>query len=624
MNKHLLSLAFAITFNAAAMAQTDFTQRSVSSNLSIDPISTQMARTPAIQAGEGQVWWANYDQSATVRYIMGTDMAEHYDAAVFIPSGLLTQDEMTVDGFSFFPLTDSIDNVKVWVCPFLPANNGDRVETVSVDRSTIEKNVFNDVVFKKQHVVPVNGLYVGISFDVVSVDDPYSRRPLSLTNTDANRPNSFFYKTTSKRQWTNIEGNAYVKVLFGGGNFIKNAVTPKDFATNYVVKGESVSMPMILRNMGVNDVSSISYTITTDGVTSEEYTKGIDIKGYQQAVETTIDFPADDEAKAYQKTLTITKVNGQKNETSANKAEGQLITVMQKFQPRPVVELFIGTGYDYSPYGMVGLEKTQEKYGDEAVLIAVHCDDVMAIKDYIDIVDNATSVPSSFLNRQYAIYPSPFNLQRYVGLALDRTVPAKIRLAAEWIDDTTIKLDAATTFGYTDNKADYGIAYVLLADGLKGTGEAWEQKNGYSGMSAGEDLKFWSESSSSVADITYNHVAIAAKEIFSGETFNNTSKIEANQRFTTSTTMSISGNTLVQDKSKLTAVALLIDRSNNQIINASQTSIAAIGEGIESLTTQEDENVTARYDMAGRRVSSNNKGISIVKMANGKSRKIVR
>ena len=554
MKRHLLTLAIAISFSAAAMAQTE-----------------------SVTPGEGQLWWANYDLDASLQYVYGTDVVEHYDAAVFIPKGLLTEGNMTVDGFSIYPVADAMKNVKVWVSPSLPAGPDDWVETVSVNDAALKKEKFNDVAFTKHHQVTENGIYVGYSFDITSLNGENAGNPLVYTKTANNRENSFFYKTTSKVKWTSIDGNAFVKVLFGGGNFKQNAVTVKPFSTSYVLKGESVTVPLTLRNMGTKDVENISYTITTDGVTSSELTKAVSIKGFQSKGSIDIDFPADTQAKPYDKVLTITKVNGQMNESADNKATGQIITMTENYKAVPVVEMFVGTGYRYSPMGLVGMEKTQEKYGDQVMLIAVHYDDPMTTEDYDDVAYNARTIPTSFLNRQYVVYPSTSDLIGNVAEALTRAVPGKLSLQAAWDGDvataTSIKLNATAEFCYEDAKANYGVAYVILADGLTGTGSDWAQMNGYSGDKGSADMQFWYDSPQVVSGISYDHVAIAAKDIFSGTDFSVKTGVKAGEEMVNTSTISLANNKLVQDKSKLTAVALLIDRSNNQIVNAAKAVI---------------------------------------------------
>ena len=607
MAKHLLSLAAAIFF-----------------------CNTLYAQSEGIEAGEGQVWWANYELDSNTKFIDGTSIAEHYDAAVFIPQGLATEGSATIDGFSFFPITEAADNVTVWVAPTLTDNSGQWLETVTVPTERLKKNKFCDVAFTKQHAIPAGGLYVGVSFDITDFSDSGALTPLCFTSTEANRKNSFFYKTTSKRAWSAIDGNAYVKILFGGGQFAKNAVSVKDFATSYVVKDQSVSIPMELRNMGTNNVETITYTITTGGVASAETTKAVSIKGFQNSLTTTIDFPADEVTKVSEKVLTITKVNGQPNECENRVSRGKLVTLQEHYQAVPVVEAFMGTGYSTSPVAIVGLEKMKETFGDQVVLIAVHYDDVMAIEGYQPLRYSVSGISTSFLNRQYEVYPSPYFLKKDIARELNRTVPAKISLTAMWDgymeNATEIVLKSETTFSYDDDNADYGVAYVILADGLKGSGSQWEQSNTFSGKSGyGEDMNYWYSAPEKVGGMTYDNVPIAAKEIVGGMKLLDGTSIKAGQTVSHRMNMRMVGNKLVQDKRKLTAVALLIDRSNNQIVNADKVRLDGEDTGIEnSIIDEADNTVNARYDLSGRMIEKVQKGLNIIRMNNGKSLKVIR
>ncbi len=628
MKKHLLSLALAIPFSSAVMAQAEISSVTGNSDLQYELIPSQTARTPAVEPGPGQLWWANYDLDASIRYIYGTEVLEHYDMAVFIPQGLICKGDASIDGFSFYPQSTAMDNVVVWVANSLPNSKVDMLETVSVAKDDLTLNDFNDVAFSEQHQIPAGGLYVGVSFDITKLSDRYASAPLSYTNTKSNRKDSFFYKTTSKRVWKAIEGDAYVKVLFGGGHFPKNAVTVKDFVTSYAVKDETAPVPLTLRNMGTEDVENISYTITTDGTTSEEVTKAVIIKGFQNSKVAVIDFPADDVPSIYNKQLTITKVNGQPNLSENNIANGQVITVAEKMQATPVAELFVSTKAGGSPCAIAAMDLMKETYGDKAVALAIHCNDVMNTTDYTPVAYNISTLPSALVDRVYLTYPWPSSFVRLVGQQMERTVPAKISLKAEWtgmeISPINIALTSTTTFCYNDSKADYGIAYVIVADGLKGNGAEWYQTNGYSGekQTGTPDMQPWYDAPETVTDMVYNNVAVAAVDIFGGVKGSVPTSVKNGQELTHTQAMNIKGNTLIQDKTKLRAVALLIDRSSNQIVNAAQADIVPGGQGIENINA--DETVVASYDLAGRKATAAHKGLTIVKTADGKSTKIVK
>ena len=83
----------------------------------------------------------------------------------------------------------------------------------------------------------------------------------------------------------------------------------------------------------------------------------------------------------------------------------------------------------------------------------------------------------------------------------------------------------------------------------------------------------------------------------------------------------ISGNSLIQDKTKLKAVALLIDQVSGTIVNAAQATIQDYSSGVEALPA-DDITVVARYALDGREIAQPQKGLNIVKMSDGTTRKV--
>ena len=108
---------------------------------------------------DSRVWWNNYDEEGDGWYFTETSQTGHYSVATFIPMNLIGGSGTTIEGFSFFPISSSMTNVKVWVSSSLPKKGGEAdLETKNV---SINLEDFNDVVFDKEHVIPQGGLYVG-------------------------------------------------------------------------------------------------------------------------------------------------------------------------------------------------------------------------------------------------------------------------------------------------------------------------------------------------------------------------------------------------------------------------------------------------------------------------------
>ena len=81
---------------------------------------------------------------------------------------------------------------------------------------------------------------------------------------------------------------------------------------------------------------------------------------------------------------------------------------------------------------------------------------------------------------------------------------------------------------------------------------------------------------------------------------------------------------LLQDKSKLKVVAMLINTETGEIVNAAERAVGTFGTGINVVDPSEKEvKEVARYTIDGVQLSAPAKGINIVKMSDGTTRKVV-
>lgn len=535
----------------------------------------------SIEPQAGQAWWCNYDPNKSASWNTSYTLnVGHYNVATFIPYGVVGGNGTTVDGFSFFPISAGMTNVKVWISTSL--SEEDYLETADVS-TTLEE--FNDVLFGNSYEIPSGGLYVGFSFDISSTSvDNYAYRALVQTDTDYNRDGAFWKYSPNDASWQQQTGNLLVKVLCGG-NYYENVASANYLGNYSVMSGSQKSIPVTIRNRGLNPITSFSYIITSPGNTPEEGELNVNIANQTSSV-INIPFSSESEAVEKTKTLTITKVNGVDNTYTDNSASGRLITLLQNSPVIvPVVEEFTATWCGYCPYGMVGMEKANEHYGDKVALIAVHSDDVMAIPEYNQILSKESSFPNAKLNREKSFYPYFYYINYYVNNSQSRVVPGYIQAKARWTDNsqTAIRIDTETTFQYSTDDGHFAIAYVLVEDGLTGTGSSWAQSNFLSGGSGDSDMQFWYDSSSRVTGLEYNHVAVQAWDVLYGVNGSVSKNITEGSTQKYSFTGDISSNTLIQNKSKLTIVALLVDSETGTIINAAKTTIAPVGVDINDI-----------------------------------------
>ena len=579
-----------------------------------------------ITIGDNQMWWGYFNESDAdnLPYSgnLGYGRACTIDAAIMVPANDNFVGDATIKAIRLW-LGDDVSvistDMTVWISTTRPSDISTANYKQIVSKASLVKGV-NEIELATPFEVNNQQIYVGFTFSI-------SQKAYPVMSYGSDVRYGFYYRVDNGN-WNDFYGEDYgrlaLQLLIEGKDFPTDCVTVNDFGQNVVLKGQSISIPITITNKGKDPITSVSYTIATEGsnMTSEGR---LSLGSLSLNCSKTVNVPflADTEARKYQKTFTITMVDEKPNKASANSGTGYLITLTESCPVTPVIEEFTGTWCGYCPYGMVGMQKVHETYGDQVILIAAHYSDPMEIDAYYPIISEyADGFPSSVIDRQTSVYP--YSLRYYVSDALNRTAQAGIELSAMWNDaeQEAVSFSTKTKFAYNDDNGQYAIALVLVEDGLTGTSSGWAQSNYLSGKGSGGDMAFWYSAGSSVAGLEFDHVAVEAWSAKDGINGSVTSKIVANAVQEFSYVGNISGNTLIQDKSKLKAIALLIDQTSGTIVNAAQSDIKEYGTAISSVTS--DSNVsTVNYFVDGRKLPTFQKGINIIRMNDGTVKKVL-
>ncbi len=357
------------------------------------------------------------------------------------------------------------------------------------------------------------------------------------------------------------------------------SIAIKDFDKHYAALNGEVKVPISITGEGITPITSIDYTITT-GSNSKEYHLDVEPISYMMTAEVLIPFAADATIGEQAKTLKITKVNGVANECAENvSATGTLMTVMKKPKIIPVVEEYTGTWCGWCVKGMVGLKLLNKEFGKDVITIAIHDgtdNEPMILPEYRSV---SGTYPSCQINRGEMMDPyfgtnnQAFGIKKEVEAVQRDYALGGIEMEAEWTDDsqTAINIKTTTTFVEDVAESPYQIGYVLLEDGLTGTGDAWAQSNYYAGSSTSdENLKKLTSKPSKITDMKYDHVPVAAWEPMTGVTGTIPTTITHDVPMEYTFKADISGNIRIQNKNKLTVVVLLIDKETGKIINANK------------------------------------------------------
>jgi hypothetical protein len=126
-------------------------------------------------------------------------------------------------------------------------------------------------------------------------------------------------------------------------------------------------------------------------------------------------------------------------------------------------------------------------------------------------------------------------------------------------------------------------------------------------------MQEWYSGPSKVTGMKFDHVAIGAWGIKGGLEESIAPQITAGKEQKFAYTLSIEGNTLVQDKSQLSVVTLLIDNTTGIIMNATQTKIEAPeANNINGITSSTNQTVKY-YNLQGQEVGDDYRGIVVTK-----------
>ena len=591
-----------------------------------------------VTLGSGQLWWNNHDVNPGhgQDMMIGTGMVNvRYDAAIYVPAGLIGGSGTTIDGLSFFRNTLACKNVTLWVSTYLPETEGDAdIEILDIPNNQLSPREFqfHQVAFRQPHVIPEGGLYVGYSFDITE-DLNNAGCPFPFTNTIRKREGSLWSKVrddSHRTNWSDFSseyGDLKAQILFGGGDFNKNAARLTNLTSVSAVVGGSGIAEAILLNDGANSIKNVCFTVSGDKEQTYEVKANVDVSPFYYGKVSFL-LHADTQQGTDEKTIIVAKINGHDNTIPKGASINcPLYTLTSKPVTTAVLEEKTGTVYGNGTVGMTVREILAEKYGDKLLIMVPHHIDIMELNEYSELF-RQTYTSVTYVNRKEPVdiysgsYHEKWGIEKDIQDALDATVPGSVRVRAIWSDESRdgINIYTETTFGMDADKHPFRLGFVLLEDGLSGTGPEWAQTNQMSGYNYEEDPVFdkWAAMPWTIEGLTYNNVPVAAWSPYKGIEESIPQSVKAEEVMYNAFYADIEGNIHIQNKDNLSVVALLVDKQNGTIINGSKCKIDAYGTGISSLSV--NDQAFDIYTLQGHKVRTKAttleglpKGVYIVK-----------
>ena len=582
--------------------------------------------------------------------MLGFEIADHYDVAIFVPGTGISDANATLTKVSAIVVDNSnVTNFKMWASKKLENPGLGMYVSGDIFNGTPEIEAIEGTCYKRitctlstPYKVDANGVYVGFSFDVKSIDKSnLTKYPVVITE-EANGDNACMLRIArnSPAFMTKPNFSACITASFSG-DFVENAARAT-VESCYVEKNKPITLNGVITNAGTAAVTSVDYECTI-GETTSSGTIDLSLKarpGDQKNFSVTVSPIAS--PATYEGTFTITKVNTVQNQTLYPTDNFKVHVLELMTIHRPVMEEFTGTWCMWCPRGLAGIQKCKDVFGDP-IIIAYHVRDIMALAEN-SVPECPQGLPCGWIDR--TIYGDPYFGHDLVNIVPGAIVddmraceqvfaPANIEVKAEWnADNTGLIFTSTTTFAVVpDDGFNYRVSYVVTEDGLHGEGAEWEQINGlYKTQGQGEEyLGKYYDTPSPMKDMIYNEVAVFSSNVRGvNGSLPKTNDLEAGVPYEHTYEVALSkfvtkgGKQSYQNKCNMKVVAMLVkqDNDNGTIANAN---VCVIPEPAGVAAIADDTIVaTEYYNLQGIKVANPQSGIYVEKAITSTGKTITR
>lgn len=299
---------------------------------------------------------------------------------------------------------------------------------------------------------------------------------------------------------------------------------------------------------------------------------------------------------------------------------------VKSYPRKAVCEEGTGTWCGWCVRGIVALDSIKKHYADRIIGIAAHSGDVMA-SDYITNVSQyfGNGYPTGNVNRTKVCDPEDFISN--CNIQMKAAVPYSYMTLDLDFDRTTRCVTTNTTLYFAEdmNNQQLALAYAIIENNVHQPGnKKYQQHNSYANGENGPMGGYEQYGEYIPSEVMYfNDVARGFVDDLSGIDGTVPADITADQPVTDNRSFILPNNILVDDNVEI--VALLIDKASGHIINGEQTALVPPSpDGINPVPTSSSDTPIAVYDVQGRCHDTLQKGLNILRTADGRIHKICR
>lgn len=518
-------------------------------------------------------------------------------------------------------------------------------KALAEEKVTETKQGWNDVTLTTPVTVEANTAYL-MSYEYTQIsgqtDSAYPLLVDAEINPGAESSTGFmiYGDLGSGMGWYSMtgSGNLCIQFVVKGGSFIDNDVTLDGLTVDnqYVKDGATLDYSLGILNSGNEVPSSYTLDVAVDGSVIGTVESPVTLTGSKQTVKGSVSLPSGLSVGQHTVTVSVAKINGETpTECVDDDKVESTFYVYSESLPRQMnlVEEHTSTMCGYCPLGHQLMEKLQKSRDDVAV-VAIHNSGmgsdpfVTDESDEIASVFMGSGIPSATFNRFYSADDGSVS----VGVGYDSSYHDAV--ISEIINPLLAQSNTIPTFASVNITPSYDESTRQL--NITVSGEAVPDFKTFVGDDAALTVYLLEDSivarqlsyipySHYENDYVHNHVLrdVVSENVF-GDAINWTDGTHYSNEYTVTLNDSWKAD-------KMSVVAFIARPVKNNsyvddlwINNANVVSLTNGSTGINGIVNKgEAVKEVARYGIDGSKISAPVKGINIIKMSDGTTKKVM-
>ena len=461
----------------------------------------------------------------------------------------------------------------------------------------------------------------------------YVSTSAGTTVDDFDTANPLFSVEAEEAQWTShsISLDAYrgqtITIAFVNNSYNKSRLFIDDIYAG--VKSNIFfrsTLEKLTNRAGDIPVSLNVYTLGSETISSFDVTLEYDQQSYAEHFDTTVVLGTDTRI-TLQQPLRVSNLQSLPYTISITDGQTRyaLSDTLTSYQRKILGEEVTGTWCSWCVRGIVALAALKQEAADRFIGIATHSGDVMA-NDYVTQLSKVRSwsgIPTAVMNRQSTCDPSNMGSTANELLEMDEPYTALFVSATPNDDATQVAVRVETHFAADNPQANYRLAFSVIENNVHHAGDTQYSQNNaaYSGGGAGEmggyeDLPTLISSD----DMWFQEVARGYLGDFNGIEGSIPAQVVKNEPVVYEQTFNLPDG--IDDINECELVAILLDAADGHVLNAE--SVALGTPAAVTLRTTADAAPATIFTPSGTPIPALQRGLNIVRLANGTVRKVVR